>query len=162
MNDKTFSWRPIGKLHEPFNDAFNYRTRHQKDFFNKLFSRTEELDRCLAPATYFLMGEKGSGKTAYAVYLENNSLSGTKCQVTSMTETQYKRFIELKRQGKLAYSDYANIWRSILLFLAGRMVVQKSKGFVETITRKFKEIEKLVEKWNEHALNPEVERLRGS
>jgi hypothetical protein len=157
VNDKNSNWRSIGKLHEPFNDAFNYRTRQQKEFFNKLFLRTEELDRCLAPATYFLMGEKGSGKTAYAVYLENNSLRGTKCQVTSMTETQYKRFIELKRQGKLAYSDYANIWRSILLFVAGRMIILKSKGFVETITRKFKDIEKLVEKWSENALNPEVE-----
>jgi hypothetical protein len=74
-----------------------------------------------------------------------------------MTETQYKRFIELKRQGKLSYSDYANIWRSMLLFIVGRMVVHKSKGFFEAFTRKFASVEKVITKWSENALNPEVE-----
>jgi hypothetical protein len=151
------AWKIIKVLHEPFNDAFNYRTRQQKEFFNKLFLRTEELAKCLAPSVYFLIGEKGTGKTAYAVYLENNSVDGTRSQVTSMTETQYKRFIELKKQGKLAYSDYANIWRSMLLFMVGRMVVHKSKGFFEAFTRKFRDVENVIQKWNENALNPEVE-----
>lgn len=150
-------WKSLKALHEPFNDAFNYRTRQQKEFFNRLFLRTDELDKCLASAVYFVIGEKGAGKTAYAVYLENNSLENNRCQVTSMTETQYKRFIELKRQGKLAYSDYANIWRSMLLFIVGRMIVQKSKGFFEAVTRKFVDVEKLIAKWDENALNPEVE-----
>jgi hypothetical protein len=125
------AWKAIRLLAEPFNDALNYRSRAEKDLFNKLFLRTKELQKCLAPSTYFLMGEKGAGKTAYAVYLENNIVDGYRCQVTTMTETQYKRFINLKLQGKLNYSDYANIWRSMLLFLAGRMLVLKSKGFFE-------------------------------
>jgi DNA-binding NtrC family response regulator len=57
-----------------FNDALNYRTRQQKEFFKRLFLRTDALEKCLLPTTYFLMGEKGTGKTAYAVYLENNSV----------------------------------------------------------------------------------------
>ena len=101
------NWKKIEALAEPYNDALNYRTRAQKDFFNRVFLRTEELKKCLAPSTYFLMGEKGTGKTAYAVFLENNSIDEFRCHVTTMTETQYKRFIELKRNGKLAYSDYA-------------------------------------------------------
>ena len=151
------TWKSIKELQEPFNDAFNYRSRIEKELFNKLFLRTEELEKCLAPATYFLMGEKGSGKTAYAVYLENNKINNNLCQVTTMTETQYKRFIELKRQGKLSYSDYANIWRSMLLFLVGRMLVDKSKTLLSTITGKFKPIEKEIKKWSQNALNPEVE-----
>lgn len=156
-HDQNQNWKTVKALHEPFNDAFNYRTRQQKEFFNKLFLRTDELEKCLSPSVYFLIGEKGTGKTAYAVFLENNSIDGTRCQVISMTETQYKRFIELKRQGKLAYSDYANIWRSMLLFMVGRMVVHKSKGFFEALTRKFKDVEKLIQKWSENALSPEVE-----
>ena len=74
-----------------------------------------------------------------------------------MTETQYKRFIELKRQGKLNYSDYANIWRSMLLFLTGRMLVLKSKGFFEKITGKFKTVERELDKWTKNAMNPEIE-----
>jgi hypothetical protein len=124
------SWKIIEALNEPFNDALNYRTRHEKELFNKLFLRTEELRKCLAPSTYFLMGEKGTGKTAYAVFLENNTVDGVRCQLTTMTETQYKRFIELERQGKLNYSDYANIWRSMLLFVISQMLVSRhSKSF---------------------------------
>lgn len=151
------TWKTLRALEEPFNDAFNYRSRTQKELFNKLFLKTEELQQCLLPSTYFLMGEKGSGKTAYAVFLENNPGDDHKCQVTTMTESQYKRFIELKRQGRLNYSDYANIWRSMLLFLAGRMLVLKSKGFIEKITGKFKTVEKELEKWTKNALNPEME-----
>lgn len=88
------NWTPIKDLKEPFNDALNYRTKPQKQFFNKVFLRTADLKKCLDPSVYFLMGEKGTGKTAYAVYLENNSINDYRCQVTTMTETQYKRFIE--------------------------------------------------------------------
>lgn len=150
-------WKPINALAEPYNDALNYKTKAQKEFFNSVFLRTEELRKCLAPATYFLMGEKGTGKTAYAVYLENNSIDDFRCQVTTMTETQYKRFIELKRNGKLTYSDYANIWRSMLLFIVGRMLVMKSKNFLHKITGKFSRVETEIAKWNKNALNPEIE-----
>lgn len=150
-------WKAIKLLHEPFNDALNYRSRAEKDLFNRLFLRTEELAECLAPSKYFLMGEKGAGKTAYAVYLENNPQENCQCQVTTMTETQYKRFVELKRGGKLTYSDYANIWRSMLLFLVGRMLVVKSKGFLDSITGKFKSVEREINRWSRNALNPEME-----
>lgn len=149
--------KSIEELQEPFNDAFNYRSRGEKELFNKLFLRTKELEKCLAPSIYFLMGEKGSGKTAYAVYLENNHIKNHKCHVTTMMETQYKRFIELKKQGKLSYSDYANIWRSMLLFLTGKMLVAKSKKLLDNITGKFRPIEKEINKWTQNALNPEIE-----
>jgi hypothetical protein len=151
------AWEKLSSLREPFNDALNYRGRTQKEFFQKLFVRTDELNELLKPQTYFLMGEKGSGKTAYAVYLENNSINNSRCKLTTMTETQYKRFIELKKQGKLAYSDYANIWRSMLLFITGRMLVEKSKNSLHLLTRKFSQVEREIKKWSKNALNPEVE-----
>lgn len=154
---KEIDWKAIRLLEEPFNDALNYRSRNEKDLFNKIFLKTTDLQKCLSPSTYFLMGEKGAGKTAYAVYLENNPIQGHRAQVTTMTETQYKRFIELKKNGKLSYSDYANIWRSMLLFLAGRMLVLKSKTIFSSITGKYRAVEKEIEKWSKNALNPEIE-----
>lgn len=151
------NWKKIRDLREPYNDAINYRSRDYKEFFQKIFLRTDDLERILDPHVYFLMGEKGSGKTAFAVYLENNETKNHKCKLTTMTETQYKRFIALKRQGKLAYSDYANIWRSMLLFIVGRMLVEKSSNPLHLITGKFSKIKKEVEKWSKNALNPEVE-----
>lgn len=150
-------WKTISQLKEPFNDAVNYRAKREKEFFNKLFLRTEDLEKIYRPSIYYLMGEKGTGKTAYATYMENNSFEDTRCKLVTMTETQYKRFIEMKRKGQLSYSDYASIWRSMLLFVVSQMLVEKSKGFVHSFTGKFKKVEDALSKWNQHALNPEVE-----
>ncbi|MBY4800141.1 hypothetical protein LGM57_22175 [Burkholderia cepacia] len=155
MNATT--WKSLNDLQEPFNDAVNYKTRKQREFFNKIFLRTDDLAGCLQPSVYFLIGEKGSGKTAYAAYLEANELNSHRCKLTTMTESQYKRFIELKRDGKLAYSDYANIWRPMLLNMVCQAIVEKSKGFLAGITGKFKAIEQEINKFNKEALNPEVE-----
>lgn len=149
--------KSIHELREPFNDAHNYRNRSEKDFFNKVFLRTSALDELLKSSVYFLMGEKGSGKTAYAVYMENNAYRGTISQVTTITETQYHKFIQLKKKGHLNYSDYASIWRSILLFLASQMILTKSKGFFSSFTNKYKKVEQSLSNWTVNALNPEIE-----
>lgn len=156
-NPKSTSWKSLEELKDPFNDAVNYRTRQEKEFFNQIFLRTSDLFDCLKPSVYYLIGEKGSGKTAYAAYLENNDVEKTRCKLSTMTESQYKRFIALKRQKKLEYSDYANIWRPMLLNMTAQALVQKSKGFLESFTGKFDEIENEVESFNRDALNPEVE-----
>lgn len=150
-------WSNISELRDPFNDAVNYKSRQEKDFFNRIFVRTEDLTDCLKPSIYYLIGEKGSGKTAYATYLENNEVQGTKCKISTMTETQYKRFIALKKRGKLEYSDFANIWRPMLLNMVAQTLVQKSKGYLASFTGKFNVIEAEIETFNKDSLNPEVE-----
>ncbi|HWL53765.1 MAG TPA: hypothetical protein VNQ90_15105 [Chthoniobacteraceae bacterium] len=149
--------KAIKDLHEPFNDALNYRNRAEKDFFNKVFLRTSALNDLVKSSAYFLMGEKGSGKTAYAVYMENTQHNDTISQVTTMTETQYAKFIELKKQGHLNYSDYASIWRAILLFVIAQMILTKSKGFFSSFTGKYKKVEQSLRNWTANALNPEIE-----
>jgi hypothetical protein len=150
-------WTQIVNLNEPFNDAVNYRTRPQKEFFNKIFVKTEALYDCLGPSIYFLIGEKGSGKTAYAAYLDNNEVRENRCKLSTMTESQYKRFIALKNRGKLEYSDYANIWRPMLLHMVAQALVQKSKGLLASFTGKFDAVEAEIDAFNAGALNPEVE-----
>lgn len=156
-SDSSLPWTPVLNLNEPFNDAVNYKTRPQKEFFNKIFVRTDALYSCLEPSIYFLIGEKGSGKTAYAAYLDNNEVRDHRSKLSTMTESQYKRFIALKSRGKLEYSDYANIWRPMLLHMVAQALVQKSKGLLASFTGKFDSIEAEIEAFNAGALNPEVE-----
>lgn len=150
-------WKSLQQLRDPFNDAVNYRSRQEKEFFSQIFLRTHDLYDCLKPSVYYLIGEKGSGKTAYAAYLESNDVDGHRCKLSTMTETQYKRFIALKRQGKLDYSDYANIWRPILLTMVAQALIEKSKGLIDGFTGKFDAIEEEIESFNSQTLNPEVE-----
>jgi hypothetical protein len=156
-NTSDQQWTAIADLKDSFNDAVNYRSRQEKEFFNKIFVRTDDLTDCLKSSVYYLIGEKGSGKTAYATYLENNEVQGARCKLSTMTETQYKRFIALKKLGKLEYSDYSNIWRPMLLHMVAQALVQKSKGVLASITGKFDAIEEEIGTFNKGSLNPEVE-----
>ena len=156
-SQKPQEWLPLSALQEPFNDAVNYKTRQQKEFFSKIFLRTDELLNVLKPSVYYLIGEKGSGKTAYAAYLDTNDVEKTRCRLSTMTETQYKRFIALKKRGRLEYSDYPSIWRPMLLNMVAQALVVKSKGFLASVTGKFSQLEQEIHKFNKDALNPEVD-----
>lgn len=149
--------KTLDNLHLPFNDAVNYRSSKEKVFFSKIFLTTKEIDKIVAPTSYFLIGEKGSGKTAYAVYLESNSRNNTISKLYTINETEYKRFIRLKINKKLEYSDYSAIWRPTLLLLASQLLVEKGKKWHDKFTGKFSNIENAIATYNKSALNPEIE-----
>ena len=62
----------INELDLGFNDAENYLRRENKELFNSIFVKNIFLGQLLQQKTFFLIGEKGTGKTAYAVFLANN------------------------------------------------------------------------------------------
>ena len=64
--------KPIRELVFGFADAENYKRRENKDLLNKIFIKDDHLEKLLRPEICFLVGEKGTGKTAYSIYLSNN------------------------------------------------------------------------------------------
>ena len=64
---------PISQLKLGFSDAENYKRIENKDLFNQVFVRNDMLEQILEPSTSFVVGEKGTGKTAYAVYTSNTT-----------------------------------------------------------------------------------------
>jgi polynucleotide 5'-kinase involved in rRNA processing len=73
--------KKINELCLGFSDAENYMRRENKELFNKIFVKNCFLDHLLLPSTYFLIGEKGTGKTAYSVFLTNNFYKNTNCNI---------------------------------------------------------------------------------
>lgn len=67
----------VPDLYLGFRDAENYKRRENKKIFNNIFFRANKLDHLCGPSSFFLIGEKGTGKTAYAVYLENSDYKNT-------------------------------------------------------------------------------------
>ena len=55
--------KAIPKLNLGFSDAENYQRRENKDLFNSIFVKNEFLDDLMRPQSFFLIGEKGTGKT---------------------------------------------------------------------------------------------------
>ena len=60
--------KTISELNLGFIDAENYSKRDNKRMFNDIFVKNSFLDKILEPNRYFLIGEKGTGKTAYSVF----------------------------------------------------------------------------------------------
>lgn len=66
-----------------YSDALNYTQRQNKNMFNEVFVRNTFLDELTKQSSFFLIGEKGTGKTAYATYLCNNNYKDIFFQIFS-------------------------------------------------------------------------------
>lgn len=82
--------KPFKSLNLGFLDAENYLERDNKSFFNEIFLKDENLDKLLRSSTYFLIGEKGTGKTAYSVFLSNGEYKKTKSTIKYIRETDFR------------------------------------------------------------------------
>lgn len=89
--------KKISELDFGYGDASNYRnSRKYREFFSSVFVKNEKLERLMREDTYFLIGDKGTGKTAYAVFLENYEYRNTQSKVVNLESTDYSCLIEPK------------------------------------------------------------------
>ncbi len=138
------------------NDAEDYKRKDLKDFFNSIFVKNIFLDKLLTPNTFFLIGEKGTGKTAYAVFLANNEYKNTRSQIKYIRETQYQKFVTLKKEKQLLLSDYTSIWRVILLVLLASNI--KKENILSTFSKseKLYAIKSAIDEYFNNAFSPEI------
>ncbi|MFQ3018137.1 ORC-CDC6 family AAA ATPase, partial [Neisseria meningitidis] len=122
--------KPLKTLEFGFVDAANYRRRENKDLFNRIFVKGEYLDELCEPNISFLIGEKGTGKTAYAVYLTNNFYKNIHATTKFVRETDYSKFIQLKKARHLTVSDFTSIWKVILYLLISNQIKCKENGIL--------------------------------
>jgi hypothetical protein len=146
----------INELELGSNDAEDYKRKDLKNFFNIVFVKNIFLDRLLTMNTFFLIGEKGTGKTAYAVFLSNNEYKNTRSVIKYIRETQYQKFIALKAEKHLLLSDYASIWRVILLVLIATTI--KKDNILDLFSKndKFEKIKMAIDNYFNNAFSPEI------
>ena len=140
-----------------FSDAENYRRRENRDFLNQIFVRTNHLDKLCTPGVSFLIGEKGTGKTAYSVYLANNYYKETISSIKYIRETDYQKFIAMKRARHLDLSDYASVWKVTILLLISQQVYDKegSLDFFKRFTA-LKSVKGAIDEYYHRAFSPEI------
>ena len=62
--------KALSEIDLGYGDATNYRNnKRMTQMFNDIFVKDENLERLLREDSFFLIGEKGTGKTAYATFL---------------------------------------------------------------------------------------------
>ena len=149
--------KPISQLNLGFRDAESYKIKDNKDLLNKIFLRDSALDELSDQNKYFLIGEKGTGKTAYAVFYSNNDYKNTHSTIKYIRETEYKKFIELKKSKHLNLSDYTNIWKVILMLLLSELITKREiKHPLLQRFSKFKALKDSVDEFYLNAFSPEI------
>lgn len=149
--------RPIKDLELGYADAENYKRRENKDLLNRVFIRDTHLDELCQPNVSFLIGEKGTGKTAYSIYLANNNYKNTSASIKYVRETEYQKFISLKREKHLSLSDFSSIWKVILYLLIAKQVKDK-EGVISQLLNynKFAALDAAIDEYYISAFSPEI------
>lgn len=149
--------KSISSLNFGFTDAVNYSKKENKELFNRFFVKSPQLDEVLKECIYFLIGEKGTGKTAFAVFLSNNQYRDTCSTINFIGETEYEKFITLKKERHLTLSDYTSIWKVILLLLMSKHLQRGEDSY--SLFRNNKEYENLnsaISEFYNNAFAPEL------
>lgn len=148
----------IRDLTSGFNDATNYSFKENKQMLNDIFVDNNIIDQITKPHVFFLVGDKGTGKTAYSVYMSNNNFANTISSSYFIIETEYQKFVQLKAEKSLVLSDYTQIWKVILyLLMAKKISDYAKKGFQPFgLSGKFKAIIDAIDEFYLHAFSPEI------
>ena len=137
-------------------DAINYYKGEDKDFLKKIFFNDEKFNDILKSKTYFLLGDKGTGKTAYAVYRSNNETEDLRASLKFTSETDFKKFIRLIDSGKINISDFVNVWKVILLLLISQEIKSILEGNIISNYFALGKLEKSINKYYKSAFHPEI------
>ena len=149
--------KKINELNFGFPDAENYKRRENKTFFNDLFIKNEYLEQLCQPQISFLVGDKGTGKTAYSLYLANNRYKNNIGFSKFIRETDYQKFITLKKKKDLQLSDYTSIWKVILLLLLSEEVHENEPNLkLLKNFGKFKYLHDVIDEYYASAFSSEI------
>jgi hypothetical protein len=147
---------PVYDLNLGFNDAENYKKPENKDLFNKIFIDNAFLKKIALNSTYFILGEKGTGKTAYAVYFVNNLYNNNSGVLNYIRETDYQKFLTLKKEKHLELSDFTSIWKVIIYLLLAEKIKQSETKATLFSSSKFATLQKAIDEYYAAAFSPEI------
>lgn len=143
-----------------FTNAENYRRRENKELLRHYFVKDQFLERLLNPNIYFLVGEKGTGKTAYSTFLRNEFYRKKYALAYDVRQTEYQKFLELKKAGHLPLSQYSEVWRTLLLIAAATSILEKSStpDFLQRFT-KLGALKRALDEFYGNAFAPEIVKI---
>lgn len=148
--------KTINQLNLGFSDAQNYTQRGHKQMLSSVFVKNDFLTKLLSPNVYYLIGEKGTGKTAYAAFLSNNEYGEHKSFLKFISGTDYEKFHELKKRNQLDISGYVDIWKTILLLLLAKSVTDNDKVISEHNKSNHANLMKAIDEYYHNAFSPEI------
>lgn len=148
----------IEELKQIKGDAYDYYISEAEDrsLFEKIFLVDEIIDEIKKSDKYFLIGEKGSGKTAYSVYMSQNDTDDYFGFITLVENTVYQKFLNMKAQKALELSSYKDIWINIIYLVLAEKI-RKEWGEESLFSSiKYKQLSKAISAFYSDAFKPEL------
>lgn len=148
--------KKIENLKKIKGDAYEYYNSNEAEFelFNKVFLADKIVDEIKNPSKYFIIGEKGSGKTAYSVYFAKKNIDGIESKIKFVQNTVYDKFIRMKNNKSLDMSSYKDAWMNVIYLVL-------SEEIKDLIPQKIfhkgplKKLNKIIENFYSNAFSPE-------
>lgn len=148
--------KPYKSINLGYTDAINFALRKEKQLLNNVFFDSKYLQKIASNSTYFVIGEKGTGKTTYAIFMANNNVYNTISNFIPINTSDYVRFYRLMKSDMLAVSKFEDIWTAILLQYTisslHKNISVIDKLFPSTCEKTFREA---LQYYDEAALAPE-------
>lgn len=148
--------KKIKELNLGFSDAQNYLQRSNKQMFSEVFVKNDYLDNLLQPNTFFLIGEKGTGKTAYATFLCNSEQKNNKSILKFIGGTDYEKFYELKKRKQIDISGYADVWMTIIFLLLSTAIKEDDKVISPFNRNNLSKLIDAIDEYYHKAFSPEI------
>lgn len=148
-------WKSIDDLIEVPTDAIDYNTIEGQKALQRIFINNDNVGKIKSQRRYYIVGDKGTGKTAYALYLQGQSSEKQAYMIKNMQDTTYDVFVQLKKNNLLTISDYEDVWRVILLLLVCEEVRQNEDSGVWG--QKLKQVNRAIDEFYSNAFNPEIQ-----
>ena len=121
--------KSISELSFGFNDAREYLQPESRSLLEKFFLADDNLALLAEPQRYFLVGEKGTGKTAYAAYLSTCKYKNLKGHTTFIEYTDYLFLRSYGEDFKLKPEDFVPSWELVLLAISFQRLTLQSSTF---------------------------------
>ncbi len=145
--DKNFT-----EIATPFEEAENYFKPSNKEKLNTIFYKDRNYEKIMEDTTYFLLGDKGSGKTTYAAYFCNGFRDGIKSSRYVLSVDDYGKIITMKNENKLNYTSYTTMWKAILLIKIISTISDNEMNSIFTKSNVLCSIKKVLKDFNYNKL----------
>ena len=148
--------KKIQELQQVKGDAYDYYIagNEDTDLFEKIFLVDDIVEEICKPDKYFLIGEKGSGKTAYSVYMSKSDKINSFCSISLVENTLYQRFLNMKRQKALELSSFKDVWINLIYLILAEKI-RKEYGETFFSSMKYKQLSKAIDVFYSDAFKPE-------
>lgn len=137
-------------------DATSYVTK--KTFFNEIFFVDDYINLILHDETYFIVGDKGTGKTAYGLYFQNNEIENTLSSIIlDISSTGITNFKKMMDNKLLMYSSLKDVWELILYVEITKLLLKhKPFQFSMQCSANQKKLNEALQSYEKLAFNPDM------